>query len=81
MEVMVMDEFVGNAMVDMGGMSYTDGMYDMTEETQQVSKVDELMSSWVFVGGVTAAVLALGVLFGLLAAKRKIKKEMELYED
>lgn len=81
MEVMVMDELVGNAMVDMGGMSYTDEMYDMTEETQQVSKVDELMSSWMFVGGVTAAVLALGVLFGLLAARRKIEMEMDLYED
>lgn len=81
MEVMVMDEFVGGSMIGMGDMSYSDGMYDMTEETQQVSKVDELLSSRLFVGGVTAAVFALGVLFGILAAKQKIKKDKDLYED
>ena len=32
-------------------------------------------------GGVAAAVLAIGVLLGLLSAKRKIKKGIDLYED
>ena len=60
--------------VDMGmdmGMMY--------EETTQVA--DPLLSNWFFVGGVSVAVLALGVVAGLLLAKRKIKKGIDLYED
>ena len=81
MEVMVMDEF---GMSDMGDMEYVGGMEamdGMMGGTQQASTVDTLMSSWVFVGGVTAGVVALGILFGLLSAKRKIKKGIDLYED
>lgn len=81
MEVMVMDSFVGNEMVGMEDMAYMGGMDGLTESTGQVSKTDELMSSWVFVGGVTAGVLVIGVLLGLFAAKRKIKKGFDLYED
>ena len=40
-----------------------------------------MMSSWAFVGGVTASVTAIGVLLGILSAKRKIKKGIDLYED
>ena len=76
-----MDSYVGNDMVGMGDMSYMDGMDGMMEGTAQVSKTDELLSSWVFVGGVTAGVLVIGVLLGLLSAKRKIKKGFDLYED
>lgn len=71
------------ASMDMGymGGSYT-GMGDMMSGTEQpVSKTDKLMSSWFFVGGVTTGVLALGVLAGLLCAKLKIKKGIDLYED
>lgn len=81
MEVMAMDSFVGNGMVGMGDMSYMDGMDGMMGETVQVSKTDELLSSPIFVGGVTAGVLVVGVLLGLLSAKRKIKKGFDLYED
>ncbi len=74
---------VYDSMGYMSDMSYNgmdgDGMMYGTE--QQVSKADELMSSWVFVGGVTAGVLVLGVLLGLFCAKRKIKKGIDLYED
>jgi hypothetical protein len=42
---------------------------------------DSLMSSWPFVIGITTATLAVSILFGLLLAKRKIKKGYELYED
>lgn len=62
----------------MGEMGYIDGM-DGT--TAQVSVADKLMGSWVFVGGVTAGVMIVGVLLGLLSAKRKIKKGIDLYED
>lgn len=42
---------------------------------------DPLLSSWPFVIGITAVTLAVSILFGILLAKRKIKKGYELYED
>lgn len=76
----------GGSMIDssvnggyMGGSNGMDGIDAMG--TGQVSKADELMGSWVFVGGITAGVLVLGVLAGLFCAKRKIKKGIDLYED
>lgn len=42
---------------------------------------DPLLSSWPFVIGISAAVLAISVAIGVLLAKRKIKKGIELYED
>lgn len=42
---------------------------------------DPIMSSWFFVIGVSAGVLALSVFVGVLLARRKIKKGIELYED
>ncbi len=81
MEEIVVDEMVTGDMNYTGDMDYMVGMDDMTEETQEVPLGDKLMGSWVFVGGVAAAVLAIGVLLGLLSAKRKIKKGIDLYED
>ncbi len=82
---MVGDVMVGDMMVgdmgyagDMGYLGFEEGM---TGAVQEVPLVDKLMSSWIFVGGVTAAFLALGILFGFLAAKQKIKKGIDLYED
>ena len=74
-----MDYMIGD-MGYTGDVDYMIGMDDMTEATQ-VPLGDKLMSSWVFVGGVTAGVLAIGILLGLLSAKRKIKKGIDLYED
>lgn len=42
---------------------------------------DPIMSSWFFVIGVSAGVLAISVFVGVLLARRKIKKGIELYED
>lgn len=42
---------------------------------------DPLLSSWPFVVGITFLTLAISVAFGILLAKRKIKKGIELYED
>ena len=88
METMVVDEIVtGDMEYVMGDMSITDdmdymiGMDEMTEGTQELPLGDKLMGSWVFIGGVAAAVLAVGVLLGILSAKRKIKKGIDLYED
>lgn len=81
--VAVMDYDVGGGgmMIGNGGKGDYYGDMDGATGTGQVSKADELMGSWVFVGGITAGVLALGVLAGLLCAKRKIKKGIDLYED
>lgn len=42
---------------------------------------DPLLSSWPFVIGISTVVLAISVALGVLLAKRKIKKGIELYED
>jgi ABC-type uncharacterized transport system permease subunit len=42
---------------------------------------DPLLSSWPFVIGISVAVLAVSVALGVLLAKRRIKKGIELYED
>jgi hypothetical protein len=42
---------------------------------------DPLLSSWPFVIGISFVVLAVSVALGVLLAKRKIKKGIELYED
>lgn len=81
METIVVDDFVVGDMGYTGDMDYMIGMDEMTVGTQEIPLGDKLMGSWVFVGGVTAAVLVIGVLFGLLSAKRKIKKGIDLYED
>jgi len=64
------------------GELYMDN-YDMMAETEATTEVsmDSLLSSWIFVGGVTAGVLALSVVLGLLLAKRRIKKGFDVYED
>lgn len=84
MEEMVMDVIVESDMSYMGDMGYVEGMEfmdGMPGEVQQASTIDKLMSSPVFVGGVAAGVLVIGVLLGLLSAKRRIKKGIDLYED
>ncbi|SHO54191.1 hypothetical protein [Anaerocolumna xylanovorans] len=42
---------------------------------------DPLLSSWPFVIGISFLTLAVSVAVGILLAKRKIKKGIELYED
>lgn len=79
---MVQESFVsvGNDKMYMNDadMGYVEESFSSTE---QVARVDGLLGSWIFVGGVGFAALVLGVLVGFLAAKRKIKKGMDLYED
>lgn len=57
---------------------------DMPEDgvmTAETGVKDPILSSWPFVIGISAITLAVSILFGLLLAKRKIKKGYELYED
>jgi len=58
------------------GMWMEDPMMGMETEVK-----DPLLSNWFFVGGMSAGVLILGVVAGLLLAKWKIKKGIDLYED
>lgn len=66
------------------GAAYEDEMamegIDMTGEEVQPAK-DPLLSSPVFVGGVSLGVLVVGGVLGFLLARRKIKKGIEIYED
>lgn len=64
-----------------GDFVYDEGMYmDPSMETMAEVK-DPLLSSWPFVIGISSAVLVVSVFLGVLLARRKIKKGIELYED
>lgn len=43
--------------------------------------MEGLLSSWIFVGGVTGGMVLLSVLIGFLLARAKIKKGFDVYED
>ena len=83
------DEFVGEGSVtddvsiDMGkdfGMIDNGGMYgEIGMETPK--EKGSVMSSWVFVIGITVATLAISVVLGVLLAKKRIKKGFDSYED
>ncbi len=59
----------------------------MTEEGKAVDAMagpqikDPILSSWLFVIGISVLVLAASAALGIFLAKRKIKKGIELYED
>ena len=67
--------------IDTGSL-YVDDMM-MEQETTAVTEtsIDVLLANWYFVGGISAGVLLLSVVIGLLLAKRKIKKGFDVYED
>ena len=71
---------VGVAMDDMA-MEGDMWMEDSAMMGEEVVVKDPLLSSWYFVGGISAVTLAVAVFLGLLWAKRKIKKGIDLYED
>ncbi len=62
-------------------------LYDENFDTMAVTEVkteismDNLLSNWFFVGGVSAGTLVLSIVIGLLLAKAKIKKGFDVYED
>ena len=67
----------------MGDMN-VDGMDETFNEVgmPEAPKVkDPLLSNWLFVGGISAATLIVSIVLGILLAKRRIKKGIELYED
>lgn len=66
------------------GMIAGDDIYagdGMNTELGVAAVKDPLLSSWPFVIGISAAVLLVSVGLGILLAKIKIKKGIELYED
>lgn len=65
--------------VTVGGMNPEEGT--TTETVAGPGMKDPLLSSWPFVIGISAAVLAISIVIGVFLAKRKIKKGIELYED
>jgi len=54
---------------------------DMGGDMGGMKTKDPLLSNWVFVIGITTVSLAVSIGIGVLLAKRKIKKGLELYED
>lgn len=61
-----------------GDMSGVDGM---NGETTASTTKDPFLSSYVPIAGISAATLVVGAIIGILLAKKKIKKGIDLYED
>lgn len=73
------DIMIDDPYIDPGyGGDMGEGMYT---ETGMPAVKNPILSNWFFVIGVSVAVLAVSVVLGILLAKRKIKKGIELYED
>lgn len=64
-----------------GDMMGNMGMMDEGMSVNAGAAKGSVMSSWLFVIGISAATLALSVVIGLLLAKKRIKKGFDLYED
>lgn len=54
---------------------------DMIGEVPVTSAKGTVMSSWPFVIGITSVTLVLSIVIGILLAKKRIKKGLDLYED
>lgn len=70
--------------IDMGmdlGYEEEYEMMGMEETTETGFSVNTVLSSVPIMGGITAGFLALGVVLGIVLAKRKIKKGFDLYEN
>lgn len=66
---------------DMAGMDMTGMDESMMGDTTGSTVKDPFLSSPVPIIGISAATLVVGVLCGILLAKKKIKKGIDLYED
>ena len=69
----------GGMSMDPGGGSSSDG--ELGEMGTSSETPFAPMESWPFIIGITGATLFISVVFGILIAKRKIKKGLDLYED
>ncbi len=78
-----MDDGYVDDMMDIGGYvddSYMMGGEMMGTETGAQAK-DPILSSIPFVAGTIAAALIVGIVFGILLGKKRIKKGIDLYEN
>lgn len=57
------------------------GVDGMNGETTGSTIKDPFLSSYIPIAGISAATLVVGVIIGILLAKKKIKKGIDLYED
>ncbi|MBE5961123.1 MAG: hypothetical protein E7256_07020 [Lachnospiraceae bacterium] len=64
-----------------GDMMAEDGMGDMMETQTGTQASGSVLASYPFVIGISAVTLVLSIVIGILLAKRKIKKGLDLYED
>lgn len=60
---------------------FYDEMYAGMETGDGTQVKDPLLSNWFFVIGISAATLVVSIALGILLAKKRIKKGIELYED
>lgn len=90
MEFLLSGAVNGEVLLAKSEVVISDTTYDESAGTQEGMAVDAMagaevkdpiLSSWPFVLGISALVLAASVALGIFLAKRKIKKGIELYED
>ena len=67
-------------MVDDGMGWSEDGMMDPGMGGTLEPVKDPILSSWLFVGGISALTLAISIVLGILLAKKRIKKGFDIYE-
>lgn len=81
-EPAVLEGAAGEGINQEGQMTTETGtIVDPGFDTGMADTKDPLLSSWLFVIGISIAVLFVSVALGVFLAKRKIKKGIELYED
>lgn len=78
----VMVDGGGGISIGGGSISIEGGSMDVDGGAADISSSGGgLLSSWPFVGGVTGAVFVLSVIIGIVFAKRRIKKGIDIYES
>ena len=81
-ETAALEGAAGEVINQEGSMTTETGtIVDPGFDTGMTETKDPLLSSWLFVIGISIAVLFVSVALGVFLAKRKIKKGIELYED
>lgn len=63
------------------GGYYMDGGFEGEIKDSENTSSGTLLSNWFFVGGVSGGVFLISVIFGIILAKKRIKKGIDIYEN
>lgn len=60
---------------------YSQSEIGVGDTSFDMKQKDPLLSSWIFVGGISTVTLLLSIAIGIFLTKKRIRKGIELYED